>query len=143
MEALLAMGWQAQTPMSRRERVLVRATLGGLGLGIILAFVWSQLLWKAWTDCQAGDAFTQTLKLVFFSPFVVASVVVAFDVPALLVGRRWPIAAAALALAFALIATYLWFAWLLNNTQSAPFHPDQLGTCPGTVPPWWPSWLPV
>ena len=137
------MGWAPPPPMSHLKRVLVWATLGGLAVGIVLAIAWSQLLWKAWTDCQAGDPFTQTTKLVFFSPFVVASVVVAVDVPALLLGRRWPIAAAGLGLAFALIATYLWFAWLLNNTLSAPFHGDQPGICPGTVPPWWPSCLPI
>ena len=137
------MGWAPPPPTSRRKRVLMWATLAGLAVGIVLAIAWSQLLWKAWTDCQAGDPFTQTVKLVFFSPFVVVSVVAAFDVPAFLFGRRCPRTAAVLGLGFALVATYMWFAWMLNNTVSAPFHTNQRGTCPGTVPPWWPSWLPV
>ena len=133
----------AEPPGSRAASGPRLITVRGIAVGIALTVVWGQLLWRAWTDCQAGDSLTQTIKLVFLSPFVVSSVALAFGAPACIFRRRWPRAAAMLGLVLALIAAYLWFAWLLNNTVSEGFKLNRPGICPGTVPPWWPSWLPV
>jgi hypothetical protein len=76
------------------------------------------------------------------SPFVLVSAWLAFGILDVLIGRYWPKAGAIVGFIAALVAAYLWFIWLLPQTDSDPFQLNRPGICPGTVPPWWPFWLP-
>jgi high-affinity Fe2+/Pb2+ permease len=129
-------------PVTRR-RVLARGCLGGAALSIVLWFVWWQLLGKVWTDCQAGDSIQRGALILLGSPLVILSSALVFAVSTALFGRQKPRTAAIVGLTLAVITTYLWFAWIVPQAVSVSFSGPPTSTCPGNVPPWWPSWLPV
>ncbi len=122
---------------------VARGCLGGLVVAACLTFLWWQLLSKAWADCQAGASLVQGLRLGITSPAVLASSWIIFALLDISLRRRWPNLGPVVAFLAALVVAYLWFVWLLPQTDSSPFHRDEPGICPGTVPPWWPSWLPI
>jgi ferric-dicitrate binding protein FerR (iron transport regulator) len=135
---------ETEPPKPRRVATrhwLARGCLGGLAVGVTLTFLWWLLLSKAWADCQVGTSL-QGIRLLITSPLVLGSTWVAFGILDAVFGRYWPRAGAAIGLVAALVVAYLWFIWLLPQTDSEPFTRNQPGICPGLVPQWWPFWLP-
>jgi hypothetical protein len=107
----------------------------GLG-GVIFVF-----LAAAWSDCNAGDEAWRSGAATLYSA-----------VAALLTGAAFFSAATALRgqpratrlIASAGIATLLGYLLLGGFLPaSASVIDAHRGTCPGNVPPWWPSWLPI
>lgn len=130
-------------PASPAGHPLAVGCLGGLLVALCLTFLWWQLLSKAWADCQAGASMVQGLRLGIASPAVLGTTWLVFALLYVPMNRRWPTLGPVLGFLAALLVAYLWFIWVLPQTDSSPFHRDEPGICPGTVPPWWPSWLPI
>jgi len=110
----------------------------GPALGLLVAFV----LLRAWSDCQAGWPAINQLALVFVTPIIGASLTAVFFAVAILFGRSHPRCAVAIALLVSVLVAYAWLVVMLPN-EARGLPSDRPGVCPGNVPPWWPSWLPV
>jgi hypothetical protein len=125
---------------ARRQGCLVAAMVG-LGIGLFIVIFLS----ACWDACGAGDAggFNRGFLIVYgaLAAFLTGA---AFWIVAMLL-RRLPLGPRLIAsAAIASLVGYVLFVWWLPASPSGPFFPNGgVGTCPGNVPPWWPSWLPI
>lgn len=131
----------------RRPKADGRSGLGclpsmlvGLGCGLVVAM----LLVNAWNDCGAALPGFNTVGAVFDGAVTMTLTGVAFW----FAGKRIRIGSArtnvaASGVIAALVAYYLFMFLLPGSFRGAFFPNDGVGTCPGNVPPWWPTWLPI
>ena len=93
---------------------------------------------RAWAACDIGvNAAANSLSLLFLTPLIWLTAAVPWVILYGTLGRRHRSAALGVGLVFT-----LWFAWFLVTWLGMPdVYPAP--SCPGNVPPWWPSFLPT
>ena len=126
-----------------RPHWAARGCLAGVAVALVLTFVWWQILGKIWTDCEGSVGFVQGVGLIVGAPLVFGSTWIGFGVPVASLGRSHPRAASVIGLGLAVAIAYAWLVYALPTDNSAPFHQNPPNRCPGSVPVWWPSWLPL
>ncbi|MFF0015274.1 hypothetical protein [Streptomyces sp. NPDC005374] len=109
----------------------------GVPVGGLVALVSVAAIDRVWADCDTGvNTAADSLALLFLAPLIWIAAALPWAVLHGTLGRRHRGAALAAGLAFT-----VWFTWFLVTWLGVlDSYPDP--TCPGNVPPWWPSWLP-
>jgi hypothetical protein len=133
---------EPESPDVDPGRRWVAGCLGAIVVGPALSLAVAFVLLRAWSDCQAGWPAINELGMLFLTPIIAASLTLIFAVVAILFGRSHPRCAAAVAFLVAILVAYAWLAATLPS-EARGLEPDHPGVCPGNVPPWWPSWLPI
>lgn len=115
---------------------------GGLGFGVffggLITVVSIAVIERAWAACDVGiNTAANSMTLLFLAPLIWIAVAVPWVILHSTLGRRHRRTALAAGLIFA-----LWLAWLLVTWLGMPdSYPAP--SCPGNVPPWWPSFIPT
>ncbi|WP_190039919.1 hypothetical protein [Streptomyces fructofermentans] len=114
----------------------------GIGFGVLVggltAVAAIAVIGRAWAACDIGsNAGANGMGLLFLAPVIWIAAAVPWVVLHGTLGRRHPTTA----LMAGLIVT-LWFTWFLVTWLGMP-DSYPASTCPGNVPPWWPSFIPA
>jgi hypothetical protein len=137
-------GRASNDPAERSDRPVSRGCLPALVVGFSLGLLAAAVLNKAWDDCGAPLQPAHPLLAAVYGFVIVLLAGATFFVltaPRPIRGSRGAkVAAFVLA---GLIAYWLLSGALPGAFQGALVANNGLGSCPGNVPPWWPSWLPI
>ena len=115
-----------------------RGTGFGVLFGGLTAVVSTAAIGRAWAACDVGiNAAANSMTLLFLAPLIWIAAAIPWVILHGTLGRRHRRAALAAGLVFT-----LWFAWFLVTWLGMPdSYPAP--SCPGNVPPWWPSFVPA
>jgi hypothetical protein len=114
----------------------------GLRLGVLFggltAAVSIVTIGRSWAACDVGiNAAANSMTLLFLAPLIWIAGAVPWIVLHRTLGKRHRGAALTAGLLFTLWFTWFLATWLgMPNSYPAP-------SCPGNVPPWWPSFIPA
>ncbi|MER5402729.1 hypothetical protein [Streptomyces sp. NPDC002599] len=114
----------------------------GIGFGVLFggltAVVTIAAIGRAWAACDIGSsAGANGMTLLFLAPLIWIADAVPWVILHSTLGRRHRRTALMAGLIFT-----LWFTWFLVTWLGMPdSYPAP--SCPGNVPPWWPSFIPA
>ena len=130
----MIMGAEPSSPPNR----WLRGTGIGVLFGALTAVVSIAAIGRAWAACDIGSsAAANGMTLLFLAPLIWIAAAVPWVILHGTLGRRHRRTALTAGLIFTLWLTWFLVAWLgMPDSYPAP-------SCPGNVPPWWPSFIPA